>query len=1141
MRTELVSALVVMSLFWLCLSNNLFVVSGLCHDDQRSLLLQLKNNLTFTFQRSTKLKSWNLTNDCCGWIGVSCDKKGHVTALDLSRETITGGIDDSSSLFSLQHLRILNLADNNLHSVIPSAFKRMENLTYLNLSYAGFVGQIPIEISQMIRLITLDLSCFPNFGLKLQNPDLRKLVQNLTSIRQLYLDGVTISAAGHEWSSVLMSLHDLQEVRMSDCDLSGPLDPSLSRHESLSVILLEGNNLSSAVPETFADFKFLTILSLFDCQLTGTFPQKIFNIGTLLAVDVAWNHNLQGFFPDFPLGSLHTLIVSNTRFSGAFPRSFGNMRNLSHLDFSYCQFNGTIPNSLSNLTELTFLVLSYNNFTGQIPSFNMANKLTVLDLSYNGLSGSIPSSYFEGLNNLVSIYLCFNSISGSIPSSLFTLPQLKTIMLSNNRFFQLDEFTNVSSSKLTNLDLSSNNISGPFPKSIYQLSGLVLLVLSSNKLNGTMHLNKPSEFRNLALLDLSYNNLSVEGNVTNDDTSYFPSIEDLQLVSCNLNRFPGFLRNHSEINYLDLSDNHIHGIIPNWIWKLPLAELDISHNLLTYSEGPLRNFSSNLNILDLHDNEIQGQIPFIPTDMEYLDFSRNTFRGGIPDSLCNASSLCLLDLSDNNISGTIPSCLLEMGRNLEVLNLRKNNVMGPVPGKISSDCSLMTLDLHQNKLDGKIPKSLSNCTSLQVLDLGQNKIRDVFPCLLKDISTLLVLVLRENNLYGHIGCPNTNATWPVLQILDLAINNFSGKLPQTVFTRWEATVSHENQPAYTCGTGTDFWPWNDFWSTLVLEAMEDMGSKFTNPSSAPHHQRLSLSASTSLPHNLPHAVTGARAPPPRILPRRRLRWPQLWPRTTSASLSLCKDEPPPQSSTRCHRRPSPAAANPSASATSNTMAHTPRPSLAAKERQAAASQVGMAAPAEMEGEKVAETSSGTGGDEGRESRGDGVILGCSTLLQFVFWFECRMIKHAGTFTILRAATVFPLLGFTPSLEPAYVYSSTSVPQLSNLPLEFRVPLLETQPALSPFPGETRARIGNFAQASRIRLGESGRGLPKLFSRKVAQATCSSFLASEPLAQARGVSPKRDPAVVPGSCFEPSPGRRGTRLSETFSPERGPSA
>jgi len=85
----------------------------------------------------------------------------------------------------------------------------------------------------------------------------------------------------------------------------------------------------------------------------------------------------------------------------------------------------------------------------------------------------------------------------------------------------------------------------------------------------------------------------------------------------------------------------------------------------------------------------------------------------------------------------------------------------------------------------------------------------------------------------------------------------------------------------------------------------------------------------------------------------------------------------------------------SASATSNAMARTPRPCLAAKKRQTAASQVGMAAPAEIEGEKVAETSNGTGGDGGRESRGDGVILGCSTLLQFVFWFECRVIKHAG--------------------------------------------------------------------------------------------------------------------------------------------------
>ncbi|KAG2380695.1 uncharacterized protein HKW66_Vig0200670 [Vigna angularis] len=617
-----------MPLFWLCLCNELFVVSGLCHDDQRSLLLQLKNNLTYTFESSTKVKSWNPTNDCCGWI-----------------------------------------------------------------------------------------------GLKLENPNLQKLVRNLTSIRQLYLDGVSISAAGHEWSSALMSLHDLQEVRMSWCNLSGPLDPSLGSLENLSVIVLDVNNLSSTVPETFAYLKFLTILSLSSCQLTGTFPQNIFKIVTLSIVDISLNSNLKGFFPDFPQGSLQTLRVSNTSFSGAFPNSIGNMKNLTELDFSCCLFSGALPNSLSNLTELSYLDLSYNNFTGRIPSFEMVNKLTYLRLSDNGLSGAVPSSsHFEGLNNLVTIDLGYNSISGSIPSSLFTLPQLQNIMLSHNQFGQLDKFTNVSSSKLKLLDLSSNNLSGSFPISIYQLSRLYVLILSSNKLNGTMNLDKLSE---LIKLDLSYNNLSVDVNVANADPSYFPTIYDLRLVSCNLKTFPAFLRNHSTISFLDLSDNHIQGIVPNWIWKLPnLENLNISHNLLTHLEGPFQNFSSKFLELDLHHNKLQGPIPFFPARGLYLDLSNNKFNsviprdignylsstivfslsnntlsGTIPDSLCNSSNLQFLDLSNNNISGTIPWCLMKMSKTLELLNLRKNSLMGPVPDKFSA----AFLDLSFNHLVGKIP------------------------------------------------------------------------------------------------------------------------------------------------------------------------------------------------------------------------------------------------------------------------------------------------------------------------------------------------------------------------------------------------------------------------------------------------------
>ena len=315
------------------------VASAKCLDDQQSLLLQLKNNLTFKLENSNKLKLWNSSIDCCDWIGVDCDNNGFVIGLDLSGELISGGFDNRSSLFSLQSLQKLNLASNYFNSVIPSGFNKLVMLSYLNLSYANFVGQIPVEISQLTRLVTLDLSSpssyFLGQGLKLENPNLQSLVRNLTSIRQLYLDGVIINAQGREWSNVLLPLRGLEELTMSNCNLTGPLDSSLSRLENLSIIILDGNNFSSPVPETFFNFRNLTTISLESCGLTGTFPQKIFQIGTLSFIDLSFNYNLHGSFPEFPTtGSLQTLRVSNTSFSGAFPYSIGNMRHLS--EFVIC-------------------------------------------------------------------------------------------------------------------------------------------------------------------------------------------------------------------------------------------------------------------------------------------------------------------------------------------------------------------------------------------------------------------------------------------------------------------------------------------------------------------------------------------------------------------------------------------------------------------------------------------------------------------------------------------------------------------------------------------------------------------------------------------------------------------------------------
>ena len=160
MRIPLLSWLIFIPICSLLLSFGIFVVSGQCIGDQRDLLIELKKSLKFNSTLSTKLVHWNETSpDCYSWAGVNCSDGGHVIGLNLNNETISGGLNKSSSLFRLQYLQNLSLAYNNFNSSrIPLEFGNLTNLIYLNLSNTGIAGQIPVEISSLTRLVTLDLS-----------------------------------------------------------------------------------------------------------------------------------------------------------------------------------------------------------------------------------------------------------------------------------------------------------------------------------------------------------------------------------------------------------------------------------------------------------------------------------------------------------------------------------------------------------------------------------------------------------------------------------------------------------------------------------------------------------------------------------------------------------------------------------------------------------------------------------------------------------------------------------------------------------------------------------------------------------------------------------------------------------------------
>ncbi|XP_070665233.1 receptor-like protein 7 [Malus domestica] len=290
-----------------------FVVSSQCPGDQQSLLLQLKSNLTFDPATSKKLMKWNNGSDYCSWEGVSC-KKSCVSNLDLSSEVITGGLDNSSSLFGLKSIENLNLAYNFFNNTqIPSEFKQLTGLSNLNMSNAGFVGQVPIEISHLTRL-------------------------NFSKLAELYLDGVRISAQGTEWcQAISSSLPNLRVLSLSTCNLS--------------VVRIENNNLSTQVPEFFSKFSNLTSLLLRNTVLYGAFPKKIFQVPTLQTIDLSGNQQLQGFLPEFPKNaSLRSLVLSGANFLGLLPNSIGNLKMLSKIDISRCNFTGSIPRSIGDVT-----------------------------------------------------------------------------------------------------------------------------------------------------------------------------------------------------------------------------------------------------------------------------------------------------------------------------------------------------------------------------------------------------------------------------------------------------------------------------------------------------------------------------------------------------------------------------------------------------------------------------------------------------------------------------------------------------------------------------------------------------------------------------------------------------------------------
>ncbi|KAJ0900619.1 putative non-specific serine/threonine protein kinase [Helianthus annuus] len=811
-----------------------------CHERERLALLQFKDSVKDDFKM---LSSW-VGIDCCSWKGVRCDgATGRVVSLHL-RGTL-GDYDYNEDFFGylkgdkvnaclaeLRHLQHLDLSGNNFQrSQIPKFIGSFKQLSYLNLSNAGFSGIIPHHIGNLSNLKVLDLRSYEP-GLIPSND--MAWVSGLSSLEHLDLTYVNLSLA-KDVAMVFHMIPSLEYLSLSACELS---NSDLGLHLNSSKILpniehldLSSNNFKGQLPPFFQNMTSLTFLDVSNYNLS-----------------LAWNSvNLLNMIPSLSELHLSGCGLHNAPFSPTYLNSSAHS-NIQYLDLSWNSIGGRFPSELMNITSLKVLDLSTNSLNSSIPVMPNLLKLDVSDNKFehielvgiwrqchlkelsvsgnhfggemigpssntsecshyalevlksreNELKGSIPESVGK-LNNLRVLSLRLNSFTGSIPKALERLRSLEALDLSYNKLTgPIPTFLG----NLTILDLSDNQFSGSIPESLGRLTGLTVLDLGSNQLTGPIpeslgrltgltHLNLQSNlltgpipvtvWQLTKLVDLDVSENSLEGVVLEAHLANLSMLKSLDISShhkliINISNdwIPPF-----QLRIVQLSSCKIENGFPEWLQNQRMLDELVLSNASLYGLPPtwLQNMPL-LSTLDLSHNKLIGSLINLPFSEHTLVLSLkdNLFNGSIPRSMCRSTRLVILDVSSNRLSGNIPDCLENL-QYLSFLILGSNGLSGVIPSSLGNiNSSLTWLQLNDNNFSGQIPQDLGKLGYLEVLDFGNNEFSGNIPKWIgKKLSELRILRLHKNNFTG--GIPHSLCKCSNLHILDIAHNNLTGSIP----------------------------------------------------------------------------------------------------------------------------------------------------------------------------------------------------------------------------------------------------------------------------------------------------------------------------------------------------------------------------
>ena len=203
------------------------------------------------------------------WHGMTTDRDGYVTVLDLSENRLSGELP--AELGNLSRLRELILDNNQLTGGIPPELGNLANLEGLHLVRNRLSGPIPPELGSLTSLKELRI-----WGNELKG-EIPSTLADLSELTHFSAGGNELTGEIPSW---LGDLPHLRSLHLSENQLTGPIPDNLAKLTNVSYFNVNRNRLTGNIPSWLSDFP-LRQLYLNDNQLTGEIPNGLSDLPDL--------------------------------------------------------------------------------------------------------------------------------------------------------------------------------------------------------------------------------------------------------------------------------------------------------------------------------------------------------------------------------------------------------------------------------------------------------------------------------------------------------------------------------------------------------------------------------------------------------------------------------------------------------------------------------------------------------------------------------------------------------------------------------------------------------------------------------------------------------------------------------------------